>query len=203
MAATEPLSKSNPAFGCVKNTIRLRSGRYFDLLSPQPDQFTLADIAGALAKVCRFGGQIDRFYSVAEHCLNCFELAARDGACVLVQRIALLHDAAEAFIGDVVKPLKVMLPEYEQVEARVEAVIAAKYGLFGANHAETIRAWDAAKEIDRAMLIAERRAFFSPDAVKWTGEDAVRAVGLVWQGSAPGAAENAFAGVAASLGAAD
>lgn len=100
------------AFGCVKNTIRVRSGLYFDLLDPQPDQFTLSDIAGALSKICRFGGQIDYFYSVAEHSVHCFDQADRDGASPAVCRLALFHDAAEAFIGDVVKPLKVMLPEY-------------------------------------------------------------------------------------------
>lgn len=44
-------------FGCVANSIRLRSGRYLDLADPKPDQFTLDDIAGALSKICRFGGQ--------------------------------------------------------------------------------------------------------------------------------------------------
>ena len=116
-------------FGCVKNTIRVRSGRYFDLLDPQPDQFTLADIAGALSKMCRFGGQIGRFYSVAEHSVLCAQQAAADGASIEVQAACLMHDAAEAFIGDVVKPLKVMLPQYHEVERRVELCIVRKYRL--------------------------------------------------------------------------
>lgn len=159
-------------FGCVKKTIRVRSGRYFDLLDPQPDQFALADIAGALSKICRFGGQIERFYSVAEHCCHCANQAHEDGASLDIQRAALMHDAAEAFVGDVVKPLKIMLPEYDIVERRVELAIVRKYGLAGTGD------WPPVKEIDRAMLIAERRALFTRDEVVWTGEKQVRALSV-------------------------
>ncbi len=55
-----------PTFGCGANTIKLRSGKYLDLKDPQPDQFDFEDIAGALAKICRFGAQCNEFYSVAE-----------------------------------------------------------------------------------------------------------------------------------------
>lgn len=183
-----------------KNTIRLRSGRYFDLLHPHPDQFTLADIAGALSKICRFGGQIDGWYSVAEHCVECYSQACLDGADPLVQRIALLHDAAEAFVGDVVKPLKVLLPEYERVERRVESVIAAKYGLFGDTLEATERAWAAVKDIDRAMLIAERKAMFSKDGVAWTGEKDVRPLAVRFHQWEPPTAELMFAEAARRLG---
>lgn len=159
---------SDTVFGCVKNTIRLRSGAYFDFLDPQPDQFTLEDIAGALAKICRFGAQCDFFYSVAEHSVRCASQASEDGQPTDVQLAVLLHDAAEAFCGDVVKPLKIMLPEYSAVESRVEAVIAEKFGVDFERHRAVIR------EIDHAMLIAERHAVFSRDDVEWTGEREVR-----------------------------
>lgn len=188
------------AFGCVGNTIRLRSGRYLDLLNPQPDQFTLADIAGALSKICRFGGQIDGWYSVAEHCVECYSQAWLDGAGPLVRRIALLHDAAEAFVGDVVKPLKALLPEYQRVEQRIEAVIAAKYGLFGDTLEATEAAWAEAKEIDRAMLIAERRAMFTRDDVLWTGEADVRPLAVRFNRWEPPRAELMFAEAARRLG---
>ena len=163
-----PTQRAKGAFGCVKNTIRLRSGRYFDFVNPQPDQFVLSDIAGALSKICRFGGQIDSFYSVAEHCVHCAEVARQDGRPTSTQAALLLHDAAEAFCGDVVKPLKLMLTEYAAIESRVEAVIAAKFGIDFEKEAAAIR------EIDHAMLIAERRKMFSPDKVTWFGENEVR-----------------------------
>lgn len=103
---------AKPAFGCVGNTIRLRSGLYLNLADPRPEQFTFGDIAGALSKICRFGGQIERLYSVAEHCVHCCDLARREGQNLDTQAAALMHDAAEAFCGDVVKPLKIMLPRF-------------------------------------------------------------------------------------------
>lgn len=160
------MSMIDETFGCVNNTIRLRSGLYFDLADPKPDQFTFADIAGALSKICRFGGQCEWFYSVAEHSYHCAMVAASDGLPNEIQRAVLLHDAAEAFCGDMVKPLKVMMPDYSIVEKKVEAVIAEKYGVDFSS--------PKVREIDWAMLIAERRRLFSADGVVWTGEDKVR-----------------------------
>lgn len=159
-------------FGCVANTMTLRSGTYFDLNDPQPDQFTLADIAGALSKICRFGGQINHWYSVAEHSVHCAALALKDGQSKWTCQAVLMHDAAEAFLGDVVKPLKIMLPEYLEIEKRVERVIAAKFWIDFKSHAKVIH------EIDHAMLIAERRQLFGADGVHWEGEDSVRTVPL-------------------------
>lgn len=186
---------TDAAFGCVKNTIRLRGGSYFDLRDPQPDQFTFADVAGALAKICRFGGQIREFYSVAEHSWHCARLAEADHYPRPAVRAVLLHDAAEAFVGDVVKPLKVMLPEYAAVERRVEAAVAAKFGVDFAANADIVRA------CDRPMLIAERRHFFSADGVVWTGEAEVRRLEgwrfFAWN---PTVAESMFTAAAADLG---
>lgn len=174
------------AFGCVKNTIRLRSGGYFDFLDPQPEQFTLDDIAGALSKICRFGGQCPQFYSVAEHSVHCCRQAAKDGRDYETQIAVLFHDAAEAFCGDMVKPLKVMMPEYGVIEQRVENAIGAALGIDFDAHKEIIR------EIDHAMLIAERRAIFSVDGVKWFGEDEVRRLDVNFQNWLPDMAETMF-----------
>lgn len=158
------------AFGVINNTIRLRSGLYLDLADPKQDQLTIEDIAGALSKICRFGGHVDSFYSVAEHSVLCLSVAREDGLAIAEQFACLMHDAAEAFVGDVVKPLKVMLGNYAAIESRMESVIAAKFGI---DFAATKQAY---RKIDHEMLIAERRALFSSDNVKWFGEDAVRRI---------------------------
>lgn len=156
------------AFGCVGHTIRLYSGGYLNLEDPKPEQFTLIDIAKGLSNICRFGGQIGQFYSVAQHCLTCYDVAKADGCsfdeCVAV----LMHDAAEAFVGDMVKPLKELITGFVRVEDRVAECIEAKFGIDFAMHKDLIR------EIDHAILIAERRSLFSADKVIWTGEDSVR-----------------------------
>ena len=179
-------------YGCVNNTIRLRSGLYFDLADPQPDQFTFADIAGALSKICRFGGQCEWFYSVAEHCWHCTQQAIADGLPVEAQRAVLLHDAAEAFAGDIVKPLKIMLGEYGRIERRIEDVIAAKFGL---------AKWsDAVRKIDHEMLIAERRFMFTSDGVIWSGENDVRPLRVEFMKWPPDSAELNFLLMAKDIG---
>lgn len=122
-------------FGCVNNTIKLASGRYFDLANPQPEQIDIRDIAAALSKICRFGGHCRQFYSVAEHLIHCLITAQLDGLshseCVAV----FLHDASEAYVGDMVKPLKIMLLEYQQIEARVFSALMVRFGVdFGKHH---------------------------------------------------------------------
>ena len=181
-------------FGCVANTMKLRSGVYFDLNDPKPNQFTLADIAGALSKICRFGGQINWWYSVAEHSVHCAALAMKDGQSKWTCQAVLLHDAAEAFLGDVIKPLKIMLPEYSEIEKRVERVIAAKFRVDFEAHKEVIR------EIDHAMLIAERRKLFGSDGVVWEGEYSVRLVPLFPENWTYARAEIEFMDTARFLG---
>lgn len=174
------------AFGCVGNTIRLRSGCYLDLSDPREDQFTLEDIAGGLSKICRFGGQIECFYSVAEHSYWCGYQAVCDGLSRDEICAVFLHDAAEAFVGDVVKPLKLMLGEFGRIERRIEGVIERKFGVDFGKHENAIR------KIDNEMLIAERRAMFSVDDVQWPGEEAVRRLPIQFGKWSSGYAEDVF-----------
>lgn len=183
------------SFGCVNNTILLRSGRYFDLARPRPEDVFIEDIAGALSKICRFGGQSPIYYSVAEHCCNCFDAARADGLGDDIAKLALLHDAAEAYVGDVVKPLKVMLSEFGLIESGVESAIETALGI----------AWDVdsireVKRIDMEMLIAERIAIFGDDGVKWTGQDHVTKRDLRARFWGPEQAEVQFLGRALMVG---
>jgi hypothetical protein len=182
------------AFGCVNNTIRVRSGRYFDLADPRPDQFTFADIAGALSKICRFGGQCGEFYSVAEHLWHCARQGQADGLPLDTQAALLLHDATEAFCGDVVKPLKIMLPGYVEIERRIEAVIAEKFRVDFERESASV------EKIDREMLIAERLALFSTDNILWTGQNEVRRLSVKFARWYPATAEAAFARLAREIG---
>lgn len=159
------------AFGCVGSTIRLLSDAYLDLQDPDPSLLTIRDVARALGNICRFGGQCNSFYSVAEHSMACCRRAVEEGLSRDVRLACLMHDAAEAFIGDVVKPLKILLePIYGPIEAKMEAAIATA---FGVDFESTADDW---KRIDRMMLIAERHALFSADKVVWTGESEVERI---------------------------
>lgn len=108
--------------------ITTNDGKPFDYVRPDLHEFSIRDIAAALARICRFGGHVKPgvFYSVAEHSVRVSRLCPDELA-----YHGLMHDAAEAFIGDVVAPFKNM-PEmigYRLVERRVEAALGAAFGL--------------------------------------------------------------------------
>lgn len=109
------------------------------LITPTVEMIDINDIATTLSKICRFGGKIpgDNFYSVAQHsCLVRFLAPPELG------KAALLHDAAEAYLGDVVKPLKVILGEvYHELELKFEKVICEKF-LLHPGDLKAIKYWD-------------------------------------------------------------
>lgn len=105
-------------------TILLRSGSYFDFEVPEESAITIEDIAHGLSHICRFTGQCHTFYSVAEHSVLCSQRVPAEHAFA-----ALMHDAAEAVMGDVSRPLKSLLPDYKKIERRVERAILGKFGL--------------------------------------------------------------------------
>lgn len=129
----------------VGPTISLNSGDYFDFLAPEASPIRIEDIAHALAMTCRFGGHCEQFYSVAEHSVHVSRHVPFG-----MELTALLHDAAEAYCGDVVKPLKDLLPEYKILEERVEAAVFARFNCFFPLPPQV-------KEIDVRMLATEYR----------------------------------------------
>jgi hypothetical protein len=137
-------------------TILLASGHYFDLLDPAGSRFTIGDIAAGLSKTCRFGGQCSRFYSVAEHSIHASTIVPDQ-----FRLAALMHDAAEAFIGDVTRPLKSLLPEYRAIEHRIERVIFDRFGLGDLPYAPEV------KEADIRMLAVEQQALMPAHADAW------------------------------------
>jgi hypothetical protein len=111
------------AFVPGEHHIELATGSYLNLSAPDPQDITLEAIAHGLSQVCRFAGQTWRFYSVAEHaCLVAAKLEA-DGAPPHVVCAGLHHDDSEAFIGDVTRPLKALLPGYADLEVAVSRAI--------------------------------------------------------------------------------
>ncbi|RWO79775.1 MAG: hypothetical protein EOS18_14580 [Mesorhizobium sp.] len=141
-------------------TITLASGRIFDFLDPHGSDFTIDDVAHGLAHICRYAGQCRDFYSVAEHSLLVCDVA------VDCHYEALLHDAAEAFIGDVTRPLKQLLPEYKAIETNVEDAIAKRFGLNRSCR-------DVVKTADLSVLAAEQAQVMAPGTDSWAREAGV------------------------------
>ena len=106
----------------IETYVETRSGRRVSVDNPQPDQFDIKDIAYALSNTCRFNGHCSGFYSVAEHSVVVALRLPRE-----LQLAGLLHDATEAYLGDIPSPIKQFLPDYKKLEGRFEAAIAEKF----------------------------------------------------------------------------
>lgn len=150
-------------FGCIGNTIKVVTGHYVDLADPDPETIDIEAISAALGKICRFGGHCPIFYSVAEHSVHAVNLASIDEVCKDGLRAILLHDAAEAYIGDIVKPLKLLLPEYDRIEKRLERAIEKRFDTDFDRYRELI------KKYDRLMLKAEKTRMWPDDNEVWSG----------------------------------
>jgi hypothetical protein len=100
------------------------SGRQIWPLDPKEEEVEIGDIAHALSNICRFGGHVKEFYSVAQHCLLVAACVPKED-----QRWALLHDAAEAYMGDMVRPIKRFMPNFKEAEERLLRVIGVRFGL--------------------------------------------------------------------------
>lgn len=136
-------------------TIQTASGRYLDLSAPSPRHIDIGDIAHALSNICRFGGHTREFYSVAQHSVMASRIVPPEHALA-----ALLHDAAEAYIGDMVLPAKQLLPQFRTLEADVWQAVAVAFGL-----PEELP--PCVKRADLVILATERRDLLSEQATPW------------------------------------
>lgn len=105
------------------NCIRTFTGKYINPCAPDPAQICIEDISHSLSMQPRFGGHLPIFYSVAEHCISVARLLPP-----AFRLAGLLHDASEAYLIDVPRPVKQQLTNYAEIENRLMRVIAAKFG---------------------------------------------------------------------------
>jgi hypothetical protein len=153
--------------GRVGDWIQTYSGGRFWPLDPRAEEVEIIDIAHALSQICRYNGHCRMFYSVAQHSM----LVA--AACSAENRLwGLMHDAAEAYLADVVRPVKHCLEGWEAIEERVLRAIAERFGLAWPVPAEV-------KEIDTRILINEKRDLMrNPAKLRWGVEVAFEALEL-------------------------
>ena len=156
--------------------IQTYTGRRFWPMDPRAEDIDIVDIAHALSLKCRYGGHCSRFYSVAEHSV------------ILANYVepkymlwALLHDAAEAYLADVPKPVKPHLVGWQEIEAGVMRAVCKKFNLHPVEPAEV-------KAADFAILADEKEALML-DGEEW---DLPPKLGVIINGWSPKNAEIMF-----------
>lgn len=132
------------------------SGRVVSVIDPRPDDIDLGDIAWALSMQCRYSGHILRRWSVASHSIACVLEAERRGLPADIQAACLMHDAAEAYVGDLIWPVKKAVRDgashgmFDRLETRFSIAIALRFGLpIGFNGLPEVH------EIDQAVCARE------------------------------------------------
>ena len=141
----------------MNDWIQTYTGRKFYPLNPNIDDIDIVDIAHSLSMLCRYNGHSTCFYSVAEHSVYVSQYVKPESALT-----GLLHDASEAYLGDISKPIKPFLVGYEKFENRLMELISEKYNLiypFPKN----------IKEIDCAILTDEKEIIMAESEYKWSG----------------------------------
>lgn len=138
------------------------SGAALDLLNPHPDSIVFDDIVRGLSRTARFNGQTIRFCSVAQHSLLVADILKSWGADLPTQRLGLLHDAPEAYLGDIARPIKLLLPDYKRLEQQVWEAVAQRFSL-----PSTLPA--IVKDADNLALRAEAWHHLNVRVDNWAG----------------------------------
>lgn len=166
----------------MKTSIQLYNGEYFDYNDIENSPIRIENIAAGLSKICRYSGQCNKFYSVAEHSVYVSWLSTNE------ERAGLLHDSPEHVVLDVVKPFKIT-PEMagyrtieDKVERRCAEVLGIPYPLPEIVH------W-----ADMTVLKAEKKVLFdNHEAHYWSGLDKYPDVDIEIACLPPAAAERFF-----------
>jgi 5'-deoxynucleotidase YfbR-like HD superfamily hydrolase len=182
------------------NYISTYLGNRFYPQEPRIDRVDLEDIAHGLAYQCRFNGQTRVFYSVAQHSLMVASVLPPE-----LHRAALLHDAAEAYLGDMVKPLKRLLPEFARLEDGVTRLIAQTFGVdFGSDDAQAPAArraiYRAIKHADMVALATEKRDLMPHSVEPWSYLHGIEPLPQPIEPLSPLQAKQAFLDAWAQLG---
>jgi uncharacterized protein len=147
------------------------TGQRFWPLDPREDEIDFRDIGHALSMICRYNGHTRRFYSVAEHSVLLSLLFEQTSRNLELARYALLHDGSEAYLGDIIRPLKKFTPFYLGHEARLQALIYRKAGL-------DIEAPAPVLDADARIIVNEATELFSDETRRAAGWNFAKDNGL-------------------------
>lgn len=127
------------------------TGLFMDPLAPEPEQVRIEDIAHALSMISRANGHFPEVHTVAQHCLECAAEAKARNLPRQTQLFCLLHDGAEAYLGDFIQPVKARMEGYREAEDHLLDMIYRKF----AGRTPSEEEQKAVKEIDKTLLYFE------------------------------------------------
>ncbi|CAK7073715.1 MAG: hypothetical protein EUB_03880 [Eubacterium sp.] len=133
------------------------TGKKVNPMKLESDAIDIVDIAHALSLLCRGGGHLKYFYSVGQHSINCAEeaIARKESSNVILG--CLLHDASEAYLSDLIRPVKKHFEKYIEIENQIAQAIFNKFGL---SHLSKQKL-EKIKEIDDSLLENELAALLT------------------------------------------
>lgn len=131
------------AYAVGPHCIRTWTGQLLDLSNPHFSDIRIEDIARGLSYKFRFGAHSASTLTVAEHSINASKIVPEEHALA-----ALLHDASEAYIGDIPSPIKSLMPDYKQIEHKLTLAIFKRFNVPYPLH-------DSVKKADQQLLEAE------------------------------------------------
>ena len=147
-----------------KPFIETYTGKKFYFTDPEPDMIDIRDIAHSLSLQCWFMGHVETFYSVAEHSVAVSCIVDTENALA-----ALLHDAAEAYLSDIPRPIKKLLPLYQELEDSILNAIFYKFGL-GQDIDYNSSYYQDIKDADNTQLKTEAKYLLSSQGKDWIGD---------------------------------
>lgn len=148
----------DPRRALMHPSIMTFTGLYFDFEDPESFDWNITDIAQGLSNQCRFTGQSNQFLSLAQH--SCLAADTAEQIDPIYAFEALMHDAHEAFYGDMATPLKILCPDYRALEKRGEAAMRAAFKL-------PLKMSPVVKTVDTIQLGWEKREQMSPETHNW------------------------------------
>jgi len=134
-------------------------GNEFYIMDPKPEEIYIEDIAHALSNQCRYNGHSKYFFSVAQHSVLVSQACKPKNALW-----GLLHDAAEAYTGDMVRPLKKYMPAFRDVEAKLISIICEAFGL-------PLEQPDDVTYADNVLLATERKYIMEKPPRPWAATE--------------------------------
>ena len=168
----------------VGDWLQTWTGRKFYVLDPRPEDFDIRDVAHSLSNQCRYAGHVDKFYSIAEHCVLLHDHVLSEDKALAYN--LLMHDGAEAYYLDIPRPIKNNMPGIKEAMAIVDSMYSRVFSLRDDLHG-------VVNEYDKRIVIDEKQQLMNHHGnVEWHNYNNLDALGIEVKCWSPSDAKTEF-----------